>query len=122
MNVLILDSVSHEWDGAGGVLEIHGNSVATVDPLVEEETSDGFIVSNTKKISLEKLRNGSIIPVFAKLIGRARMYNFLSTSQKKQIPAIQLGDSQISTVVRDYFSDGREHPEQVGALVPELIT
>jgi hypothetical protein len=42
---------------------------------------------------------------FARLIGRARMYQFLSSSTKKKIPAIHLGDSQISTVVRDYYKD-----------------
>jgi len=25
MNVIILDSISHEWDGTGGILETHGN-------------------------------------------------------------------------------------------------
>lgn len=27
MDVIIIDSISHEWEGAGGILEVHGNMV-----------------------------------------------------------------------------------------------
>ena len=27
MNVIIIDSISHEWDGDGGILDIHGNMI-----------------------------------------------------------------------------------------------
>ena len=42
---------------------------------------------------------------FAQLIGRTRMYQFLPNRMKKEIPQLLFGDTQISTVVRDYFSD-----------------
>jgi hypothetical protein len=42
---------------------------------------------------------------FAQLIGRLRMYPFLKASQKIGIPALELGDSQVNTVIRDYYKD-----------------
>jgi hypothetical protein len=42
---------------------------------------------------------------FAQLIGKCRMYPFLPAADKKKIPQLQLTDSQISMVVRDYYKD-----------------
>jgi len=42
---------------------------------------------------------------FAQLIGRLRMYPFLSSREKLGMPALELGDSQINTVIRDYYKD-----------------
>jgi len=42
---------------------------------------------------------------FAQLIGRLRMYPFLTSREKLGIPALELGDSQISTVIRNYYKD-----------------
>ena len=42
---------------------------------------------------------------FAHLIGRLRMYPFLKSSQKIGIPSLELGDSQVNTVIRDYYKD-----------------
>ena len=42
---------------------------------------------------------------FAHLIGRLRMYPFLKASQKIGMPALELGDSQVNTVIRDYYKD-----------------
>jgi len=42
---------------------------------------------------------------FAQLVGRSRMYHFMPPKAKKEIPAMPLMDSQISTVIRDYYSD-----------------
>jgi len=42
---------------------------------------------------------------FAQLIGRLRMYPFLKPPQKLGIPALELGDSQVNTVIRDYYKD-----------------
>ena len=47
-------------------LKINDSPIVEVEPVPEVECSDGFILSNTKKISFDKLRKGSIIPVFAK--------------------------------------------------------
>ena len=40
---------------------------------------------------------------FAQLIGKVRMYPYLPKSMKEQIPELQLGDSQVNLVVRDYY-------------------
>ena len=42
---------------------------------------------------------------FAHLVGRMRMYPFLPANLKENIPSIELGDSQVNTVVKDYFQD-----------------
>jgi hypothetical protein len=42
---------------------------------------------------------------FAQLIGRLRMYPFLKSSLKVGIPALELSDSQVNSVIRDYYKD-----------------
>ena len=42
---------------------------------------------------------------FAKLIGRLRMYQYLPSNTKANIPELQLTDSQISSVVRGFYED-----------------
>jgi hypothetical protein len=42
---------------------------------------------------------------FAHLIGKCRMYNHLPLKMKNEIPYMQLGDTQIGAVVRDYYKD-----------------
>jgi hypothetical protein len=42
---------------------------------------------------------------FALIIGRLRMYNHLPKKLQAQIPSLQMGDSQIATVVKDYYKD-----------------
>ncbi len=55
---------------------------------------------------LDKLTQHSITEHhFAQLIGRCRMYNHLPADVKKDIPPMLFGDTQISTVVRDFYKD-----------------
>jgi len=42
---------------------------------------------------------------FAQLIGKARLYPYLSAEQKKVIPALSFGDGQFNTIARDYYTD-----------------
>ena len=42
---------------------------------------------------------------FATLVGRSRMYQFLPTKLKKELPVMPLMDSQVSTITKDYYSD-----------------
>ena len=42
---------------------------------------------------------------FAQLIGRAKLYQFLSTQEKKQIPPFQFLDCHLSTIAKDYYSN-----------------
>ena len=42
---------------------------------------------------------------FAHLIGKMKMFHFLSKKEKEGIFNLQITDSQISTVVKDYFTD-----------------
>jgi len=42
---------------------------------------------------------------FAQLIGKARLYQYLPSAQKKEIPALTFNDSQFNAVARDYYND-----------------
>ncbi|HJU45463.1 MAG TPA: DUF3871 family protein, partial [Chitinophagaceae bacterium] len=42
---------------------------------------------------------------FAQLVGKCRMYQHLPAKLKNEIPALLLGDQQMSTVVRDFYRD-----------------
>jgi len=42
---------------------------------------------------------------FAQLVGRLRMYPFLKSAEKADMPTLELGDSQVNTVIRDYYKD-----------------
>jgi hypothetical protein len=55
---------------------------------------------------LKRLTNYSITEhQFAHLIGRCRMYNHLPNNVKSGMKPIFLGDTQIGSVVRDYYKD-----------------
>jgi hypothetical protein len=41
---------------------------------------------------------------FAQLIGRARLFHYLPSKDKKDIPELPVSDSQISLVAKDYYS------------------
>ncbi|RBL93334.1 DUF3871 family protein [Chitinophaga flava] len=42
---------------------------------------------------------------FVQLIGRCKLYNYLPSQMKSEIPALLFGDTMISTVCRDYYKD-----------------
>jgi len=42
---------------------------------------------------------------FANLIGRARLYNYLPYQEKKQIPSLAFGDTQVGLIAKDYYQD-----------------
>lgn len=42
---------------------------------------------------------------FAQLIGRARLYQYLPSAKKQQIPELQLNDTQIATVAKEYYKN-----------------
>jgi hypothetical protein len=42
---------------------------------------------------------------FAQLLGKARLYQYLPSEQKKIIPALTFGDGQFNTIARDYYLD-----------------
>jgi hypothetical protein len=42
---------------------------------------------------------------FAQLLGRCRMYNYLPPADKKLVPELLYGDSQLNSVTNDYYRD-----------------
>lgn len=67
-----------------------------------------FAIFNAQK-QLNTLRSladyGLTEHQFAQLVGRLRMYPFLTSREKLGIPALELGDSQLNIVIRDYYKD-----------------
>lgn len=65
----------------------------------------GFSYSNQSNL-LEKYQDYELTEEqFAQLIGRARLYQYLPSQQKKQLPELQLNDTQIATVAREYYNN-----------------
>ncbi|MFC5271389.1 DUF3871 family protein [Adhaeribacter terreus] len=66
---------------------------------------------------MQKLTEHSISEQqFAQLLGRCRMYPHLSTADRKQIPTLLYGDSQLTTVCRDYYKDVNFCKQEDGRL------
>lgn len=42
---------------------------------------------------------------FAQILGKARLYPFLKSEVKKEIPQLMFNDCQLNTVARDYYTD-----------------
>jgi hypothetical protein len=53
---------------------------------------------------------------FATLIGRCKLYQYLSAEQKRDIPLLTFGDSQINTVARDYYQDSSFCKQDDGSI------
>jgi hypothetical protein len=53
---------------------------------------------------------------FAHIIGRAKMFTSMKPSQRKEIPDLGLTDSQLSTVVEDYFLDEHHRGQIDGSI------
>jgi len=53
---------------------------------------------------------------FALLMGRARMYHYLPSNLKKDIKPFQFTDTQLGTVVRDFFKDNSFCRDQDGNI------
>ena len=53
---------------------------------------------------------------FATLIGRCRMYQHLPKSLKSKVPTLEFSDTQLNSVVRDYFSDQSFCREEDGSI------
>ncbi|WP_340114265.1 DUF3871 family protein [Maribellus mangrovi] len=43
--------------------------------------------------------------LFAQLLGKARMYQYLPAKQKKALQAFPLGDAQVGAIAREYYND-----------------
>jgi hypothetical protein len=56
--------------------------------------------------SLRQLNDYSLTELqFAQLVGRCRMYNHLPNQMKNEIAPLELSDTQLGAVVRDYYRD-----------------
>lgn len=56
--------------------------------------------------SIDQFKNFALTEnQFAQLIGRARMYQYLPLSHRKELPEIPISDTQISMITKGYYSD-----------------
>lgn len=56
--------------------------------------------------SLQQFPNYSLAESqFASLVGRCKLYHYISAEEKSQIPAMSFGDYQINSIAKDYYQD-----------------
>ena len=53
---------------------------------------------------------------FAHFIGKLRMYNFMDKTEQKQYSPVSLNDSQINTVVKNYYHDPNFSRQENGSI------
>lgn len=65
----------------------------------------GFSYSNQSNM-LGKYQNYELTEdQFAQLVGRSRLYQYLPSNKKDQLPELKLNDTQIATVAKEYYSN-----------------
>jgi hypothetical protein len=55
---------------------------------------------------------------FATLIGRSKLYQYLPSKEKRNIPELKFGDNQIGIVAKDYYKDESFCREEDGSINP----
>lgn len=53
---------------------------------------------------------------FAQLVGRSRLYHHLPSGEKSKLPELQLTDSQISTVAKEYYRNDNHSSASNGSI------
>ncbi|NBA84767.1 DUF3871 family protein [Emticicia sp. CRIBPO] len=67
--------------------------------------------------SLNKLKSYYLTDnQFASLMGRTRLYHYLSSGQKNKIPELRFGDTQLGMIARDYYHDQSFCRESDGSI------
>ncbi len=69
--------------------------------LLFENYNASFNMHGLKEFASHSIREDQ----FAQLIGRCRMYPYLSKKMQSDIPQLLFGDTQLSAVVKDYYKD-----------------
>jgi hypothetical protein len=69
--------------------------------MLLERYNHGFHLHHLDKLTQHSISEHQ----FAQLIGRCRMYNHVPVELKKDIPPMLFGDTQMSTVVKDFYKD-----------------
>lgn len=71
----------------------------------------------TQISALEQLTGKSLTEKqFAQLLGRARLYNYLPASTKKQIPQLLISDTQVNAIAQAYYTDKDFPKEEDGSI------
>jgi hypothetical protein len=89
-------------DGAMMDLKVtsRGQLMACIRSLIQNY-NQGYHLLHLKELCNYSLTEQQ----FAQLVGRTRMYQYLPAAMKKDIPQLLFGDTQIGSVVRDYYKD-----------------
>lgn len=106
------------------MLTCDGNS-GTIDCMTEAdimqkslELFNGFNPHKEETLQLlENLQSTAISEeLFCKIIGRMRLYQFLSPSEQKQLPSLTIGDQAVNAIVKNYVSNpnfGKKEGEDI---------
>jgi Domain of unknown function, B. Theta Gene description (DUF3871) len=87
-------------DGYSGDLKVQniGQLKACMRSIIEGYNNN-FHLFHLKQLAGQFLSEKQ----FASLIGRSRMYQFLPSHQKKQIPPLLFGDNQLGMICKEYY-------------------
>jgi hypothetical protein len=89
-------------DGYRGDLKVQGiGQLKACIRSIIEGYSDNFHLFHLRQLTGQFLTEQQ----FANLIGRARMYQYLTFEQKKQIPQLLFGDNQVGAICKEYYRD-----------------
>lgn len=95
------------------MLTCDGNS-GTIECMTEadimQKSLELFSAFNPRKEEtlqlLENLQNTEISEEqFCQIIGRMRLYQFLPSTEQKQLPSLNIGDQAVNALVKNYLSD-----------------
>ena len=89
-------------DGYMGDLKVrnHGQLKAAIRTLIEGYDQN-YHLHGLRKLT----EHGLTETQFAQVIGRSRMYPYLPSSMKAEVPPMLFGDQQLGAVVKDYYKD-----------------
>jgi Domain of unknown function, B. Theta Gene description (DUF3871) len=97
-------------DGYKGDLKVQsiGQLKACIKSIIEGY-NDNFHLFHLKQLAGQFLTEKQ----FASLVGRARMYQYLPSDLKKQIPPLLFGDNQLGMVCKEYYRENLNKPGEI---------
>jgi hypothetical protein len=95
-----------------------GMRVSSYDDLVKNVLALFAQFEITKNLNtLRNFGNYSLSEhQFAQILGKSRLYQYLPSEQKKQIPALEFNDSQVNTIAHGYYLDQNFNRAQSGDI------
>jgi hypothetical protein len=53
---------------------------------------------------------------FAQILGKCKMYQYLTAQEKLDLPLLMFGDNQLSAIAKEYYSNSNFHRDHNGTI------